>query len=121
MRCCMSVDEIRAMWREKNKKYYQEHKEEVRRKQKNRNEQKRKKNEYYKQYYQENKEMSCKHKYTFWLKKIIEISDQIKVLEAERDNALVQFENNVPVDVWNYIVGDIASTLKNYKKSGEEQ
>lgn len=109
----MSVDELRAKWRESNKKYYQKHKEEVKKKTK--------KYRQNKQYYQEIKEMSCKHKYTFWLKKIIEISDQIKVLETERDNALAQFENNVPVDVWNYIVGDIASTLKDYKKPGEEQ
>lgn len=103
----MSVDELRAKWRESNKKYYQKHKDEVKKKTKDR---------YNKQYYQENKEMSCKHTHTFWLKKIVELSEQIKVLEAERDNALVQFENNVPVDVWNYIVADIASTLKDYKK-----
>lgn len=64
--------------------------------------------------------MSCNHQYTFWLKKIVELTNLIKQIEEERDNALVQFENSVPVDVWNYIVDDIGSTLKNYKKTGEE-
>ena len=126
----MTDDELKAKWREYNKKYYQKHKEEVKRKQKCRDKQKKKNeydkqyyqehkkefSEYYKKYYQEHKEMSCKHKYTFWLKKIVELSEQIKQLEDQRDNALVQFENSVPVDVWNYIVDDIGSTLKNYKK-----
>lgn len=133
----MTNEVQKAKWRENNKKYYQKHKEEVKKKTKEYEDKhkeekkeydkqyyqahKKEYSEYYKQYYQEHKEMNCKHKYTFWFKKIIELSEQIKVLEAERDNALVQFENSVPVDVWNYIVGDIASTLKEYKKPGEEQ
>ena len=60
--------------------------------------------------------MSCHHQYTFWLKKIVELTNLIKQIEEERDNALVQFENSVPVEVWNYIVDDIGSTLKDYKK-----
>ena len=63
--------------------------------------------------------MSCHHQYTFWLKKIVELTNLIKQIEEERDNALVQFENSVPIDVWNYIVDDIGSTLKNWKKDNK--
>ena len=33
--------------------------------------------------------MSCHHQYTFWLKKIVELTNLIKQIEEERDNALV--------------------------------
>ena len=63
--------------------------------------------------------MSCNHQYTFWLKKIVELTNLIKQIEEERDNALVQLENSVPVEVWNYIVDDIGSTLKDWKKDSK--